>query len=54
MPTVYRHGIEDGGVEEVGHDQSQYRAKATGAGDYGRSAPGIVKTVEFKVSKATL
>jgi hypothetical protein len=54
MPTVYRLGIEDGGVEDGGYGQGQYRAKATGAGDCGRSAPGIVKTVEFKVSKATL
>jgi hypothetical protein len=41
-------------MDETGFDQSQYQAKATGDGDLRRSAPGIVKTVEFEVSKATL
>jgi hypothetical protein len=41
-------------MEETGFDQSQYQANATGDGDRRRSAAGIVKTVEFAVSKATL
>lgn len=52
--TVYVHGSEEGKMEENGFDQSQFRANATRDGDRRRSAPGIVKTVEFEVSKATL
>lgn len=56
MHNVYLHGSEEGRMEENENelDQSQYRAKATGDGDRRRSAPGIVKTVEFEISKATL
>jgi hypothetical protein len=52
--TVSLQRGEEYGIEENGFDQSQYQAKATGDGDLRRSAPGIVKTVEFEVSKATL
>jgi hypothetical protein len=52
--TLSLHRSEEGGMDETGFDQSQYQAKATGDGDLRRSAPGIVKTVEFEVSKATL
>lgn len=52
MDTLYRS--DQGGFEESEFDQSQYRVKAMGDGNHRRCAPGIVKTVEFEVSKATL
>jgi hypothetical protein len=54
MHAVSLHRSEEGGMEENGFDQGDYQAKATGDGDRRCSAPGIVKTVEFEVSKATL
>ena len=54
MPTVYLQRNEEAGMEENEFDQGQYRAKATADGHHGQSALGIVKTVEYEVSKATL
>jgi hypothetical protein len=54
MHTLHLHRSEEGGSEEIEFEQSQYRAEATGDGHHKQSAPGIVKTVEFEVSKATL
>jgi hypothetical protein len=54
MHAVSLHRSEESGMEENAFDQSQYQANATGDGDRRRSTPGIVKTVEFEVSKATM
>jgi hypothetical protein len=54
VDTPYLHRSKEGGLEENEFDQSQYQAKVMGDGDHRQSAPGIVKTVEFEVSNATL
>jgi len=50
--NVYLHGVDEGRMGDNDFDQSHYRAKATGDGNGRRSPTGIVKTVEFEVSKA--
>jgi hypothetical protein len=54
MHTLHLNRSDEGEFEEGESDQSQCWAKAMGDGNHRRSAPGIVKTVEFEVSKATL
>lgn len=54
IPPAYLQRNDEGGTEENEFDLGQYRAKATGSRNHGQSTLGIVKTVEYEVSKAML
>lgn len=53
MHTLHLHRSEDDGKNEKGLNHGRYRTEIKGYGDHERSAPGILKTVDFRVLNVT-
>lgn len=53
MHNLYRQSSEEDGKNENELNHGRYRTQITGEGYHEQSAPGILKTVDFKVLNVT-